>query len=164
MNKLKNIWPVILSYPFPSQDFAKKHSTTPTSLKVRNYITEPLDNKQCCPSLFIDFSKAFDTMDHDILIEHLTAAGFSVHAVGWFANYLNDRTQAVQLGVSSEVQFVHMGVPQGSVLGPLLFTLYINDIGVNIPNAAFHFYADDNHLLLCTHACRSVCTPAECIL
>ena len=103
--------------------------TTTASLKVINNITEALKNKQCCLSLFIGFSKAFDIVDHAILIERLAAAGFSVHAVGWFANYLKDKSQAVQLeGVSSEVEFVHKGVPQGSVLGPLLFTLYINNI------------------------------------
>ena len=109
-----------------------------------NDISEALDNKQCCLSLFIDFSKAFDTVDHDILTKRLAAVEFSVHAVGWIANYLIDRTHAVQLeGATSEVLVVHKGVPQGSVLGPLLFTLYINSIGVNIPNTSFHFYADD---------------------
>ncbi|KAF7662663.1 hypothetical protein LDENG_00230700 [Lucifuga dentata] len=124
--------------------FHKNHSTTTAAVKVINDIIKALDKRQCCLSLFIDLSKAFDTVDHNILIGRLLASGFSVDAVGWFRNDLTDRTQTIQLeGTTSEVLLVQKGVPQGSVLGPLLFTLYINSLGQNIPNTAFHFYADD---------------------
>ena len=131
-------------------------------MKVINGITEALDNKQCCLSLFIDFSKAFDTVGHDILTERLTAAGFSVHAVGWFANYLTDRSQAVQVeGVSSEVQSVHKGVPQVSVLGPLL---NINNIGMQpfiFMLMTQSYIALDPRLQKCLHICRMHLT--ECM-
>ena len=66
-------------------------------MKVINNILEALNSKKCCLSLFIDFSKAFDTVDHSILLDRLKASGFSDQAVGWFANYLSGRSQAVQL-------------------------------------------------------------------
>lgn len=113
-------------------------------MKVANDVLEALDNKQCCLSLFINFSKAFHIVDHSILLELLKASGFSEHAVRWFMSYLTDKTQAVPSeGVMSEVLQIHKGVHQGSVLGPLLFSVYINCLGQNVPNAYFHFYAGD---------------------
>ena len=83
-------------------------------------------------------------MDHSVLVHQLIRAGLSKNTIGWFENYLTDRTQSVQVeGLSSSSLNITKGVPQGSVLGPLLFILYINNINWNISNAKFHFYADD---------------------
>ena len=105
--------------------FRKKHSTITAAMKVLKYITKALDKKQHCVSLFTDLSKAFDTVDHAILRQRLSSVGFSEHAVAWFANYLSDRTQCTQFdGLMSVKLSVLNGVPQGSVLGPLIHYLY----------------------------------------
>lgn len=124
--------------------FRKKHSTTTAALKVVNDFIDSLDKKQHCAALFIDLSKAFDTVDHAILKQRLLSVGLSEHTVCWFDNYLSGRSQCVQAdGLTSSPLSISKGVPQGSVLGPLLFILYINNLDQNVSNANFHFYADD---------------------
>jgi len=74
----------------------------------------------------------------------------SPKAIKWFDNYLSDRTKSVRVdGVSSNSLFIQNGVPQGSILGPILFTIYINDLCQNVTNAKCHFYAD-NTVLYCS--------------
>ncbi len=132
----------ILSY-FPS-GFRKQHGTTTAALKVLNYFIESVDNKEHCAALFIDQSKAFDTVDHTLLIQRLVSIGLSEHAIGLFNNYLSNRTQCLQAdGFISSSLNVTKGVPHGSVLGLLLFTIYINNIDQNVNNTHFHYYADD---------------------
>ena len=97
-----------------------------------------------CGALFIDLSKAFDTVNHCILKQRLLNIGVSERASGWFENYLSHRTQCVTFdGASSSLLHVVSEVPQGSVLGPLLFTIYLNYLGSNVPNTQFHLYAAD---------------------
>lgn len=109
-----------------------------------NDIIEALDCKQFCAALFIYLSKAFDTVDRVTLADRLHNIGLSGHAVSWFSNYLSARTQCVQFaGSSSSFLPVSKGVPQGSILGPLLFSIYVNNLCDNLSNATFHFYADD---------------------
>uniref|UniRef100_A0A669EEG1 Reverse transcriptase domain-containing protein n=1 Tax=Oreochromis niloticus TaxID=8128 RepID=A0A669EEG1_ORENI len=124
--------------------FRKQHSAVTAATKVINDILVALDKKQHCASLFIDLSKAFDTVDHAILKHRLLSLGLSRHVVSWFTNYLSDRTQCIKCeNLCSERLNIHTGVPQGSILGPLLFIMYINDLGQNVSNASMHFYADD---------------------
>lgn len=124
--------------------FRKKHSTITAVTKVINDILVALDRKQFCASLFLDLSKAFDTVDHAVLKQRLLCLGLSDCVVSWFMNYLSDRTQCIKCdGLCSALVKVHKGVPQGSILGPLLFIMYINELGHNVSDANMHFYADD---------------------
>ena len=94
--------------------------------------------------ILIDLQKAFDTINHDILLGKLHAIGFSEKTVAWFKSYLSDRAFKVNINNHfSDLSKISCGVPQGSILGPLLFLLYVNDM----PQAV-HFdlflYADDS--------------------
>lgn len=127
--------------------FRQGHSTVTAVASVTNDIITALDNKKSCAALFIDLSKAFDTVCHDLLLERLKSIGFSPSVIKWFSNYLSGRTQCVTVGnCSSSSLEVKMGVPQGSILGPILFSIYINNLGAGLSPTKVHLYADDTIL------------------
>ena len=100
--------------------------------------------------ILIDLQKAFDTIDHDILLQKLYAIGFSKHSVNWFRSYLINRTFLVNLGnVFSQPACVSSGIPQWSTLGLLLFFMYISDMSQAVKCNIF-LYADDT-CLVCQH-------------
>ena len=100
--------------------------------------------------ILIDLQKAFDTIDHDVVLQKLYAIGFSKHTVNWFLSYLSYRSFLVNLGNNlSQPASVYCGLPQGSVLGPLLFLIYVNDMSQAVKCDLF-LYADDT-CLVCQH-------------
>ena len=97
--------------------------------------------------VLLDFSKAFDTVDHDILLDKLDPYGIRGCALSWFKSYLSCRTQYVTYdGSESNRQMIKCGVPQGSILGPLLFLIYINDLCTVCKNIIPVLFADDTNL------------------
>ena len=95
-------------------------------------------------AVFLDLSKAFDTIDHDSLLHKLTKVGFSSSFIDWFQSYLSDRTLVTCVGdSSSSAKHISVGVPQGSVLGPLLFIIYTNELSSVVNSCELLLYADD---------------------
>ena len=105
------------------------------------------ENKFAC-AVFIDFQKAFDTVNHKILLQKLNYFGITGKIKEWLSSYLSNRKHFVSiLGFESQPQEIEHGVPQGSVLGPLLFLLYINDLHRAIKFSKTYYFADDTNLL-----------------
>ena len=110
-------------------------------------ITRSIDNNVYAIGVFFDLSKAFDTINHDILIQKLYHYGVRGVTLDWFKSYLANRFQFVNIsGVSSQTELITCGVPQGSIIGPLLFLIYINDIVSSSDLLSFILFADDTNL------------------
>ena len=129
--------------------FRKHHSTTDALVDLTEDIRQAIDDNQFSCGVFIDLQKAFDTVDHDILLKKLEHYGIRSVANDWFKSYLKNRKQFVSiLGFDSDLANVTFGVPQGSVLGPLLFLIYINDLHQAIKYCKTRHFADDTNLLI----------------
>ncbi len=128
------------------------HSTETTLLRVKNDVLNELDDQKVVMLLLLDLSAAFDTIDHDILLNRLSErCGIQGMALKWMKSYLSNRYQKVKINDSySELKEVKYGVPQGSVLGPILFTIYMSPLGKIIENCGLkrQTFADDNGLYL----------------
>ena len=125
--------------------FRKNNSTNFALIHLTNKIATAIDQNKITAGVFVDLSKAFDTLNHQILFSKLERYGIRGVVLQWIKSYFENREQFVQYDLTSSKQIIQCGVPQGSILGPLFFILYINDL----PNAlqlAEPLYADDTSI------------------
>ena len=124
--------------------FRSKRSTTTASLFLTEHIRQALNNSHITGAIFIDFRKAFDTVNHQLLLNKLQTFNLHFSAIAMLSSYLSDRHQSVFIGKSKSPQTAcNIGVPQGSILGPLLFILYINELPTICKSTQVIMYADD---------------------
>ena len=129
--------------------FRNNHSTASAVMEVAQFLYEGMDMGNTTHCAFIDYSKAFDTINHELLCLKLQNLGFDRQVVGWCRNYLSERTQSVKNNsIISPMLPITCGVPQGSILGPLFFIIYVNDLLelFMVGNVSITLYADDTVL------------------
>ena len=136
-----------LLYAYQS-GFRSKFSTETALIDVTEYIINGFDSGELVGAIMLDLKKAFDTVDPDILTQKLQWFGVSNIPLSWFKDYLSDRNQLVQFKSElSNERPIKCGVPQGSILGPLLFILYVNDLPKVCSKTKVILYADDTAIL-----------------
>ena len=144
MNSFISRYNIIKSNQF---GFQKNKSTSDAILEFLENIYESFDENNLYFSVYLDFSKAFDTISHDILLDKLEYMGFRGPLLAWIRSFLSNRSQYVEVGGSHSYPLpITIGVPQGSTLGPLFFLLYINDMENCLTNMDIIHFADDSTL------------------
>ena len=144
-----------LLYKYQS-GFVPGHSTTHQLIVIYHHVCQAFDNNQFSCMVSLDISKAFDRVWHVGLLHKLEQHGISGDLLRWISSYLSDRTQSVVLNsVTSTAKSTSAGVPQGSVLGPLLFLIYVNDISENLLSLT-RLFADDSSLFFSASNLRDI--------
>ena len=134
--------------------FRSLHSTLTALLEATDNWVFKIDRGNVNAVVFLDLKKAFDTVDHDILLSKMNLYGIQGIALDWFRSYLTNRAQRCLVnGSLSRICSLKCGVPQGTILGPLLFLIYINDLPNCLTSCRPRMYADDTHIKL-HHLCR----------
>ena len=132
--------------------YKEGHSIETALVRVHNDLLTAMDRRDCVLLILLDLSAAFDTLDHELLLQRLnTRCGVEGMALSWFESYLSNRSQSIVInGTESVKKTLSYGVPQGSVLGPLLFTIYTAPLGdlLRQHGLDYHIYADDTKLYL----------------
>ena len=137
--------------------FRPHHSKNHTLITITEHIKSTLDKKNFTCGVFLDFQKAFDTVNHAIVLSRLSYYSVRGIAHDLFKSYLTNRKQhAIINGVSSSVLSITHGFPQVSVLGPLLFLIYINDLNHVVKHSTLHHFADDTNLLYSSFSLKSI--------
>ena len=127
--------------------FRRGYSCQSILLKFIEDAKHAIDDKKVVGAIFMDLSKAFDSLPHGLIIAKLKAYGLTIPACNFVASYLTDRRQRVKIGNSrSHWKCLEKGVPQGSILGPLLFNIFLNDLFYFIEKCLLYNFADDNSL------------------
>jgi hypothetical protein len=131
--------------------YLKNHSTQLCLHRLIDDVLENINHKEHSALCFLDIKKCFDTINHDLLLYKLEKYGIRNNELNWFKSYLSNRSQVViNNGKKSDNCILNIGVPQGTILGPVLFLLYINDLSNSVCNANINIYADDV-VVYCSH-------------